>query len=142
MGLQGFLPNPKLALAGASAMTEAEIDEYIALVSGFEAPPDPFWRAAVVRADGRARAYLFESLSKQDARRQRDLAERCPVPLAMVNGGADPFVDVAYVATVNYRNLWSGRTYVLTGVGHAPHIHAPERFNRLLERFLETVCRT
>jgi pimeloyl-ACP methyl ester carboxylesterase len=78
----------------------------------------------------------FEDLLLQEPARQRNLAEHCPVSLAIVNGGADQLVDLEYVASLHYRNLWSGEIHVLEGLGHAPHLHAPDRFNALLDRFL------
>ena len=106
------------------------------LASDCDSPPEPFWREAVARTHPIARQYLFEDVFLQEPARQRDLAEGCPVPLAIVNGGADPLVDLEYVASLNYRNLWSGQMQVFEGLGHAPHLHAPDRFNALLERFL------
>lgn len=137
----GFRPNPKLALAGVRDLSETEIAEFVSLIGDFDAPHDhPEWCAAVARTDGLAREHLFESLSAQPPRRQRDLAERCPVPLAMVNGSTDPFVDTAYVAGLDYRNLWSEQTHILDGYGHAPHIHAADAFNKILERFLAEIA--
>jgi pimeloyl-ACP methyl ester carboxylesterase len=135
-GLEGFLPNPRLGLSGAAELTEAEIDEFVTLVSDFDVPPEPFWRAAVARTDPRARQFMFEAVLA-DADGQRQLAEDCKVPLALVVGGDDAFVDIAYLRRLRCANLWSGSVQVLDGLGHAPHIHAPERFNPLLGRFLE-----
>jgi pimeloyl-ACP methyl ester carboxylesterase len=136
VGLEGYRPNPKLAFTGMETLTEAQIDEFVRLVTEYERPPDPAWRAAVARADGLARRTVFEALSSYEPTRQRDLAEHCRVPLAMVNGSADQFVDVDYVASLNYRNLWLGQAHVFAGLGHAIHLHAPDQFNSLLEQFL------
>lgn len=133
-GLQGFLPNPRLSLSGASELTEAEVDEFVSLVSDYDVPPEAFWRESVVRTDPRARQYMFEAVLAGYS--QRQLAEDCRVPLAMVVGGNDAFVDVAYLRNLRCPRLWSGTVQVLDGLGHAPHIHAPDRFNPLLEKFL------
>lgn len=135
-GFRGFKPDPRFALASAGVLSEAQIDEFVTLASDCDSPPEPFWREAVARTHPIARQYLFEDVLLQEPARQRDLAEACPVPLAIVNGAADQLVDLEYVASLNYRNLWSGQMHVFEGLGHAPHIHAPDRFNALLERFL------
>lgn len=132
--LQGFLSHPKLSLSGASELTEAEIDEFVTLVTDYDAPPEPFWRESVARTDPRARQYMFEAILAGYA--QRQLAEDCKVPLALVVGGDDAFVDIGYLRNLRCPNLWSGAVQVLDGLGHAPHIHAPDRFNPLLDRFL------
>ena len=70
---------------------------------------------------------------------QRLIVESSPVPLAVVNGGTDRFVNLDYFDTVAYANLWEGRCYRLSGVGHAPFWEAPGDFDLLLERFLQDV---
>jgi pimeloyl-ACP methyl ester carboxylesterase len=135
--LEGFRPHPRLAISGAGALSASEVKEFVTLVGDYyESDAEPFWYAAVARTHPIARQYMIEALLKDEPRRQRELAENCRVPLAMINGGADAFVDTDYVASLKYRNLWSGRTHVLDGCGHAPHVHAPHAFNQLLERFI------
>ncbi len=133
--LVGFKPNPKLSLAGAGKLSETEIAEFARLITDFETPTE-MWLTAIGRTDPLARQTMFASLSKQSPRRQKELAESCPVPIALVNGSNDPFVDVDYIARLAYKNLWSGRTWVLEGCGHAPHLHAPAAVDDILRRFL------
>ena len=63
-----------------------------------------------------------------------------PLPLAVVNGGADPFVDLDYFDTVAYASLWERRCHRLAGLGHAPFWEAPGDFDPLLERFLRDIA--
>ena len=70
---------------------------------------------------------------------QRLIVESSPVPLAVVNGGADRFVNLDYFDTVAYANLWEGRCHRLSGLGHAPFWEAPGDFDPVLERFLHDV---
>ena len=141
--LAGFRPFPKLALASTRNLSELEIDEYAVLVGDFESTQDmllhPDWRAAISRTDGLARQYVFEALSRQPPRRQRELAENAAVPLAIVLGSEDRFVDLDYVASLNYRNLWSDHPIVLAGCGHAPFLHETEEFNRMLRAYVADV---
>jgi pimeloyl-ACP methyl ester carboxylesterase len=37
-------------------------------------------------------------------------------------------------------NLWSGAVVVFDGLGHAPHLHAPDRFVPVLEALLADVA--
>ena len=59
---------------------------------------------------------------------------------AVVTGGAEPYVNNAFLGKVAYRNLWDGKVHVLEGLGHAPFWQAPDVFNPLFERFLDEVC--
>jgi pimeloyl-ACP methyl ester carboxylesterase len=131
--LIGFKPNPKLALSGAGKLSDSEIAEFARLITDFETPAE-IWLKAIGRTDPLALQTMFACLSKQPPRRQKELAECCPVPLALVNGGKDPFVDVDYITRLTYKNLWSGRTWVLEACRHAPHLHAPAGFDAILRR--------
>lgn len=137
--MAGFRPEPKLGMSGQRDFSRAEAEEFAALISDQDSPDDHPWVAAVVRTDGRARSTMFEALMAAPPRRQRDLAEHCPAPIAMVLGSDDRFVDADYVARVDYRNLWSGEIQIFEGCGHAPHVHTTGRFNAVLTRFLADV---
>jgi pimeloyl-ACP methyl ester carboxylesterase len=91
---------------------------------------------AVARADGRFRKRLFEAARAGEGVDQRQVVETNPVPLAVVNGGADRIVNLDYVDSVAYANLFDGRCHRLDGLGHAPFWEAPAKFNPLLDRFL------
>src|SRR5271169_1803892 len=66
---------------------------------------------------------------------QRWVVENLPIPLAVVNGSEDPFVNLDYLDTLDYANLWEGRRHRLPGLKHAPFWEAPDIFNSVLERF-------
>ena len=48
---------------------------------------------------------------------QRLIVESSPVPLAVVNGDTDRFVNLDYFDTVAYANLWESRCHRLNGLG-------------------------
>jgi pimeloyl-ACP methyl ester carboxylesterase len=89
-----------------------------------------------MRADGRARAVMFQALLGGETSDQRAIVETSEVPVAIVNGADDPLVNVEYVGGLSYANLWDDHCYVLRGAGHASFLHAPEAFGAILERFL------
>lgn len=100
---------------------------------------EAFLRDAVARTDGRFRKRLFEAARAGAGVDQRLIVESSPVPLAVVNGSADRFVNLNYFDTVAYANLWEARCHRLSGLGHAPFWEAPGDFNPVLERFLHDV---
>jgi hypothetical protein len=51
-------------------------------------------RDAVARADGRLRKTLFSSPGASSGPNSRQIVESIPTPLAVVNGGADPLVNL------------------------------------------------
>ena len=100
---------------------------------------DPSFRDAVTRTDGRFRKRLFEAALAGEGIDQRVAVESNPVPLAVVNGGADRLVNLDYFDSVAYANLWEGHCHRLPGLGHAPFWEAPAEFNPILERLLRDV---
>ena len=134
---QGFNASPHSGVAGKQELSEAEIDGFVAGIFGESA--DTFLRLAVARADGRFRKRLFEAARAGEGVDQRLITESSPVPLAVVNGGADRFVKLDYFDSVAYANLWEGRCLRLSGLGHVPLWEAPGDFDPVLERFLQDV---
>ena len=134
---QGFNASPHMGVAGKQDLSEADIEAFVQAMFGESA--EPFLRDAVARADGRFRKRLFEAARAGDGVDQRLIVEGSPVPLAVVNGGADRFVNLDYFDTVAYGNLWEGHCHRLAGLGHAPFWEAPGDFDPVLERFLRDV---
>jgi len=134
---RGFRGSPHSGLAGKEELSDAEIDAFVQANLGPSA--EPFLRDAVARADGRFRKRLFEAARAGEGVDQRSIVESSPVPLAVVNGGADSVVNLDYFETVAYANLWEGECHRLPGLGHAPFWEAPEDFDPIVERFLRDI---
>jgi pimeloyl-ACP methyl ester carboxylesterase len=124
---QGFRSSPYSGVA----------DGFVEAIFGESA--GRFLHDAVARADGHFRKTLFDAASSGAGVDQRTTVESSPVPLAVVNGGADRIVNLDYFDTVAYANLWEGRCHRLSGLGHAPFWQSPADFNPVLERFLNDV---
>jgi pimeloyl-ACP methyl ester carboxylesterase len=133
---QGFAGAPQSGLAGRKILSEADIDAFARAMFGD--PVEPFLRDAVARSDGRFRKRLFEAARAGEGVDQRLMVETSPVPLAVVNGDDDPLINLDYIDSVAYANLWEGRCHRLAGLGHAPFRHAAA-FDPILERFLQRV---
>jgi pimeloyl-ACP methyl ester carboxylesterase len=134
---QGFNSSPQTGAAGKQDLSEDDIEAFVQAIFGDSA--EPFLREAVVRADGRFRKRLFEAARAGEGVDQRQIVESSPVPLAVVNGGADRSVNLDYFETVAYANLWEGHCHRVAGLGHAPFWEAPDDFDPFLERFLQDV---
>ena len=132
-----FKGSPAKGVAGKQDLSDAEIDAFVQRMFGDSA--EPFLRNAVARSDGRFRKRLFEAARAGAGVDPRMTVESSPVPLAVVNGGADPIINLDYFDTIAYANLWEGYCHRLPGLGHAPFWEAPDDFNPVLERFLRDI---
>jgi pimeloyl-ACP methyl ester carboxylesterase len=133
----GFRTGPHMALTGQRTFTDAEALAYAQETCG--EPFEPFLLDAARRADGRAREIMFATAAAGLGADQLHIAMTCPRPLAIVTGGAEPFVNNHHLKSIAYANLWEGAVHVLGGLGHAPFRQAPDRFDPILARFLDAV---
>ena len=134
---QGFKSTPQHGVAGKPDLSEADIDAFIQAMFGASARSS--LHDAMVRADGRFRKRLFDAVRAGEGVDQRLIVESSPVPLAVVNGGADGMINLDYFDTIAYANLWESHCHRLPGAGHAPFWEASDDFNPVLERFLRDV---
>lgn len=131
----GFKQNEHVALAGSADWAEGDAEAYARATGGATAPFEPFMLQAARRTHAIARSTFFADALAGGAD-QRRLVETAKIPLAIVNGAEDAFINGGYFDTVDYANLWDGQVFSLDGVGHAPFWEAPHRFNPLFERFV------
>jgi pimeloyl-ACP methyl ester carboxylesterase len=134
---QGFKGSPQTGVAGRQDLSQTDIEGFVHTIFGESA--EPFLRNAVARADGRFRKRLFEAARAGENSDQRLAVKNSLVPIAVVNGTADRLVNLDYIDSVDYGNLWEGRCHRLAGLGHAPFWEAPDEFDPVLERFLRDV---
>ena len=127
-----------MRLAGQQHLGPSEIDAFGEAIFG--APIPVAFRRAMERADGLARKTIFEAARSGVGIDQRWLVENLAVPLAVVNGSQDPFVNLDYFEVPKYANLWEGRCHRLPGLKHAPFWEAPDVFDELLGRFIDDVA--
>lgn len=132
--MAGFKPSPNAGLVGKPDLTAEETE--IFLYATYGGSVDPVFRKALARADGRARALMFQTLLTGQISDQKAIAENCPVPIAIVNGADDLLVNSDYVGSLAYKNLWDEHCYVLRGAAHVPFLQAPDAFEPLFGRFM------
>ncbi len=137
---EAFLPSDKMGLTFQETFTEEDARTQVQGGLGEGVPMEPWMLTASLRADGRFRPLMLQSAIEGSDLDGRKIAETAAVPLAVVTGGAEPYVNNAFLEKVDYGNLWDGKVHVLDGLGHSPFWQAPERFNPLFERFLGEVC--
>jgi pimeloyl-ACP methyl ester carboxylesterase len=134
---EGFVASPQFQLASRSELSDADVEAFARAMFG--EPVEPFLRDAIVRADERFRQRLFEAGRAGAGIDQRAAVESSGVLTAVVNGADDRLINLDYIDTVAFGNLWEGRCHRMSGIGHAPFWHASADYNSILERFLKDV---
>jgi len=131
-----FKPSPVMGLTGKEDFSDEEASLYAQHTSAVDGSVDAHLLAMCKRADGRFRRMMFESLAAGRALDEVAIVRGGKVPLAVVNGSEDAFVNLDYIAGLPYGRLWEGKTQVLPGLGHAPFLQGPDTFNPVFARFL------
>ena len=132
----GFRPQEHMDLTGKEAFSETDIQAYARETAG---APAAFLEAAVRRTDGRARRLMMEAAMAARGADQREVVSSSSVPVAVITGADEPFIDNDYLQSFPYRNLWDRKVHVIPQTGHAPFWERPQAFNPLFERFLTDV---
>ncbi len=136
---QGFKSGPDMALAGQEVFSARDVESYARSTCG--EPFEPSLLDIVARTDGRARRIMFEKFAAGTGGNQRDIAAAAKLPIAVVNGRDEPFVELDFVSKVRFGNLWEGKTHVIDNAGHAPFRETPAVFDAYLARFIEDCTR-
>lgn len=135
--MEGFAVELEGSFAAKRDLSAEEIDMIAHVICGENAPYDPFLEKAVARCDGRARELMIGKAARGDGRNQQELAVNSPVPLAIVNGGGDAFLNHKYIEGLPYKNLWGDKVHRFPEIGHAPFWEVPDQFDALLGLFLK-----
>ncbi|WP_191061522.1 alpha/beta fold hydrolase [Geminicoccus harenae] len=134
---EGFVASPGRGLPGQRLLGEAEVDAFARHMFG--EPVEPFLQHAIRRSDGRCREQLFLAARMGLGVDQRRVIERSTVPVAVINGSADPLIRLDYLDGIAFGNLWERRCHRLEGAGHAPFWHAADAFNAMAGQFLGAI---
>ena len=137
---KAFLPSEHMALTFKSAFSASEARDYAQETVGANVPLLPWMLRAAQRADGRFRPLMLASVAAGHDLDGRAIAATSTLPLAVVSGADEPFVDNAFLLGLSYGALWDGRVHILAGQGHMPFWQDPTLVNELLARFLSDVA--
>jgi len=133
---KAFLPSPHMELTFKESFSAEEARAFAQEAVGARVPLEPWMVDACRRADGRFRPLMLQSALAGHDLDGREIAATSPLPLAVVSGEEEPFVDNAYLSSLAYRNLWDRKVQILPGLGHMPLWEAPSLVHPLLARFL------
>jgi pimeloyl-ACP methyl ester carboxylesterase len=135
---EAFAPTPLFGLTAKPEFSDEEALAYARATTTPEVDASDFRYRAARRTDGRARARMVAGFAEGLGVDQRRTVEEVAVPLAIVNGADDVFLNPEYFAKPRYANLWRGAVQRIPKSGHAPFFEQPDLYNDLLLSFVRT----
>lgn len=134
---EAFLPTPQSALIFQESLTTDEEWGW-ARAQMVHAHPETLthMQQAIHQTDPKCRSSLGKNISWGDFEDECAIIQQLAVPVAIILGDRDLFVNRSYCDSLPLPNLWGGGVQVFPGCGHSPHIEQSERFNALLESFI------
>jgi pimeloyl-ACP methyl ester carboxylesterase len=142
------LPGSETVLSLAcSAPIRSAIEDVAGAASRVGLQPAPvigeFWRSYASLGDAETRRAFLRTLRAVIDRRGQAVsaADRlhlaAEMPTLIVWGASDPIIPVEH-AHEAHAAIRGSRLEIFDGVGHYPHVEAPERFIAVLKEFVET----
>jgi pimeloyl-ACP methyl ester carboxylesterase len=134
---RGYDASSHLVLAGKQYLTHGEQRAYAGSATAPLSSDSAFLHANINRTDGRTRYYMIAKLGVVDWPRQMRMIREGTLPLAILNGADDPFLDHRYIADLTYGRIWSGAPHDIPDGKHAPFFNAPDTFNGSFRAFMQ-----
>ena len=83
---------------------------------------------------------MLSKLSVINWPRQMQLLRQGTLPVAIMNGDNDPFLNHQYIAEIPYGRIWRNKPTDVPNGRHAPFFNEPIAFNAELVEYLEWVA--
>ncbi|MBK7312175.1 MAG: alpha/beta hydrolase [Sphingobacteriaceae bacterium] len=89
--------------------------------------------------DGNARENLGASIGKGQFKNEIEIVAKSKMPIAVINGDKDAFVNKKYINELTIGNLWNGQKIWIKDAGHIPQEEKPQEFNSIVMKFYDHV---
>lgn len=139
---RGFkIVNPKILDCFGKGNLSYEEAELMATISGYDYSEEKkFIVEAVLQTDEGAKTIYPRSILKGIGQNELQIVSEWPKPIAVIAGEQDKGINNEYIIyEVKFKNLWSGKVQVISDAGHAVFMECSEKFNEILQRFLQEV---
>lgn len=139
---KGFrITNPKILECFGKGNLSEEEAELFATLSGYDYSIEKrFIVDAILQTDFGAKTIYPQSILKGIGLNEVVIVNEWAHPIAVIAGGKDAGINNDYIIhEVQFRNLWRGKVHVIPDAGHAVQMDQPDKFNALLNDFLQDI---
>lgn len=137
---EACFPNPALSRIFNRELSNEEISAWVAACfrPGANNIPD-FLATDIKEADGIEREVLGVSAMNGNFKNEVEVVAGLNIPIAIIQGEKDQITNPAYLRKLHIPTLWRGEIQIIQDAGHIPQWEQPERFNQILEEFIESM---
>lgn len=137
---EAFMPDERMGLLFKKDLGTQEARQFAECVCGdFQIRGFDILKA-VLDTDPKFREGIWVSVSKGELADEFEILEKAKIPIALIYGAEDPFVNANYLNTLQIPLLWKDKIHMVENSGHSPHLERPEQFNSLLFDFLNDLA--
>lgn len=134
---KGHKAKSHLVLTGKQYFTRTETRDYATHATAPKSSDSLYMHQNLGRTDGRARFYMIAKLAIVDWPRQMAMLRNGSIPLAILNGDNDPFLNHDFIASIPFGDIWTGKPKDIKDGRHAPFFNEPDAFNAELDAFIK-----
>lgn len=138
--MEGIPPDISLDFAFQETYTDEEIMMFACFATGLpEADVSEHIIDSIKRSDGRMRPLNGACVRNKKHSDHALLVKTYANPIATIIGDQDPSINLDYLRSVTWANLWCNEIKIMEGCGHSPFMNNPQKFNQLLAEFVKSI---
>lgn len=134
---EAFVPHPAVALLFKNELSTIDINLLTLSLTNNE-------NASLIKehinvTDELFREKLYASIQPEKFVDEISIAKELTIPLAIVIGSDDDFINIDYLQRQKLPTLWNKSIQILSNSKHYPHLECPNALNKLLLQFIKSL---
>lgn len=135
LNMDAFLPHPAITNAFNEDISTNEATIFATAAVGPRQENIQAVLQTILNTDAKARSQLWGSIEQLNYVNEINIMSNSPLPIAVLHGENDPFINLSYLRDLPKKNLWRNKIHVIDNAGHAAQLTHAEKFNQLLNAF-------
>lgn len=136
-----FLASSEAQVTGQREVSDEALYAYLQAVYGSLSEVPELFSAMGVQCDGLSRECMVADWATgQSGHCQRAIVASSMVPIQVIHGCDDKFVNIDYLEQLSWNRLHNNEIVKLAGLGHAPFLESPAQYNQYLANFLKDIA--
>lgn len=134
---EAFLPHQVMPLLFKKDLENQEADVFARAVTNQE--NTALAKKSIQQTDPNFREHIMHSIQNGDMQDEVNILKNYKLPIALIIGDNDAFVNFDYIKELNFPNLYNSKIPQIENALHSPHLDHPESFNRSLIDFISFI---